>query len=92
MDQNISQNLVLAQWNAAAKQFQDDQKQSEFAEVNKAVVRERFPKDRVNRKNVLDLGCGYGYYTNYFHNSGAYVIGCDGSTEMLVFYQVRNKQ
>lgn len=76
-------NPVIEQWNAAAERFQYDQEQSEFAKVNKAVVRERFPKDRVNGKTVLDLGCGYGYYTNYFHESGAAVIGCDGSAEML---------
>ncbi len=74
-------NSVIAQWNAAAKSYEADQEQSEFAEVNKKVVRERFSK--LNGENVLDLGCGYGFYTNYFNLIGAQVTGCDASEAML---------
>lgn len=74
-------NPVIEQWNAAAKLFESDQEQSEFALINKEVVKERFAE--FNGEKILDLGCGYGFYTNYFDSIGAHTIGCDGSEEML---------
>jgi SAM-dependent methyltransferase len=32
---------------------------------------------------VLDVGCGYGVYTDDFRRAGAWVTGCDGSPAML---------
>lgn len=69
------------QWNKAAKRYTKDQEQSEFAESNRRVVKARF-EDLRGRK-VLDLGCGYGFYTDYFQNIGADVIGVDGSANMI---------
>lgn len=34
-------------------------------------------------KKVLDLGCGYGFYTDYFRSIGANAIGIDGSKKMI---------
>lgn len=73
---------VLAQWNSAAKTYMQDQEKSEFADVNKAVVKERFSE--LKGKRVLDLGCGYGWYTEYFRSIGADAVGCDGSQEMIL--------
>ena len=32
---------------------------------------------------LLDLGCGYGYYTHYFDEAGAHAIGVDGAEAMI---------
>ena len=67
---------LVDQWNKAAEKYTKDQEQSDFVESNKQIVKARF-KDMTGQK-VLDLGCGYGYYTDYFQNIGAEVIGIDG--------------
>lgn len=45
------------------------------------MVTERFQS--LLSKRVLDLGCGYGWYTDFFSSIGANVTGCDGSERML---------
>lgn len=45
------------------------------------IVMERFP--RLNGEKVLDLGCGYGLYTNYFKSIGGEATGIDGSEAMI---------
>ena len=72
---------TLEQWNSAAEKYAEMQEQSEYAEVNKAVVRERFKK--FSGEKLLDLGCGYGWYTDYFSSIGADARGIDGSEEMI---------
>ena len=72
---------VLKQWDNAAELFALEQEQSEFSQVNKRVVKERFIS--LQNQTLLDLGCGYGWYTNYFAETGADVTGCDGSGRML---------
>ena len=72
---------LVDQWDKAAKKYTHDQEQSDFVESNKRVVKARF-QDMSGQK-VLDLGCGYGYYTDYFQNIGADVIGVDGSANMI---------
>ena len=72
---------TLEQWNKVAKKYADDQEQSEFVESNKRVVKSRF--QNISGLKVLDLGCGYGYYTDYFQNIGAEVLGVDGSSKMI---------
>ncbi len=74
-------NETIEQWNSAAEMYAATQEESEFVHVNKKVVIERFSE--LNGKKVLDLGCGYGWYTDYFASVGADAIGCDGSTKML---------
>ena len=72
---------TVEQWNAAAKSYAEDQEKSEYAESNKKIVRERFGD--LSGCKVLDLGCGYGWYTNYFRCIGADAVGVDGSDKML---------
>lgn len=76
---------VLNQWNNAAQKYTEEQEKSEYAESNKRVVAKRFPQ--LNGERVLDLGCGYGFYTNYFKEIGANVIGVDGSEAMIKLAQ-----
>lgn len=72
---------TIQKWETAAKVYAESQEASELAESNKTVVKERF--DIMNGENVLDLGCGYGYYSSYFDSIGANVIGIDGSEKMI---------
>jgi methionine biosynthesis protein metW len=74
-------NETIEKWNRAADSYAAMQEKSEFVCVNKKVVTTRF-QNLLNKK-VLDLGCGYGWYTNFFHSIGANVTGCDGSEKML---------
>ncbi len=73
--------ITLEQWNLAASSYAENQEQSEYANVNRKTVSNRFTT--LNGQKVLDLGCGYGWYTNFFANIGADVIGCDGSNKMI---------
>ena len=72
---------ILNQWNSAALKYTEDQEHSEFAESNKRVVETRFK--HFNGEKVLDLGCGYGFFTDYFRSIGANAIGVDGSEKMI---------
>lgn len=74
-------NEVIHQWNNAAEKYVAIQKNSEYANINKNIVEKRFSK--FNDEIVLDLGCGYGYYTDYFRRIGAYSIGVDGAKRMI---------
>lgn len=78
---------VLTDWNHAAERYAEDQEQSEFVKSNKKVVESRFR--RFNGEKLLDLGCGYGCYTDYFRNIGADVIGIDGSEKMIELARVK---
>lgn len=71
----------IEQWNQAASAFTKEQEQSVFSDMNKAIVKARFLK--LSGEKVLDLGCGYGYYTDYFQSIGGDVIGVDGSPAMI---------
>lgn len=72
---------VIEQWDHAAEKYLQAQENSDFVHINKQVVCDRF-KDLANKK-VLDLGCGYGWYSDYFSSVGADVTGCDGSEKMI---------
>lgn len=72
---------IIKQWNKAASKYAEDQERSEFVESNKRVVKTRFK--HFNGEKVLDLGCGYGFFTDYFRNIGADAIGIDGSEKMI---------
>lgn len=67
---------IIQQWDHAAAAFANDQEMSEFAESNKSVIKARF--QRLNGERVLDLGCGYGWYTDFFARNGADAVGVDG--------------
>lgn len=43
----------------------------------------------LKNQTLLDLGCGYGWYTNYFTKIGANAVGCDGSNKMIEIAQSR---
>ena len=72
---------LVDQWDKAAKKYTKDQEQSDFVKSNKRIVKTRFQE--MSGRKVLDLGCGYGYYTDYFQSIGADVIGVDGSANMI---------
>lgn len=72
---------IINQWNSAASKYMEDQECSEFVEGNKRVVQTRFR--HFNGEKVLDLGCGYGFFTDYFRSIGADAIGIDGSEKMI---------
>lgn len=74
-------NNVIKQWNDAALAYAHSQEASGLTKVNKEIVYKRFKN--IGKKTVLDLGCGYGNYTDFFWKEGADVIGCDGSAKML---------
>lgn len=74
-----SDELLL--WNCAAKAYAASQDDSEFSKLNKDIVCSRFPC--FHGESVLDLGCGPGWYTEYFRSHGAHTIGCDGSEAMI---------
>ncbi len=75
------ENNIIRQWDNAAENYTLSQEQSEFVETNKKLVCNRFKN--LHNQTILDLGCGYGWYTNYFFSIGGTVIGCDGSTKMI---------
>ena len=74
-------NNTIAQWNNAALKYTEDQESSEYVEINKKVVMNRF--NHFNGEKILDLGCGYGFYTDYFRSIGANAVGIDGSEKMI---------
>ena len=72
---------TIQQWNTAAQSFADIQEHSVFAELNKTIVKQRFKK--LKGEKVLDLGCGYGWYSDYFRSIGGNVVGIDGAGAMI---------
>lgn len=74
-------NNIIEQWNKSAKKYTEHQEKSKNVDINKHLVMKRF--SRLNGDKVLDLGCGYGFFTNYFKSIGANVIGIDGSEAMI---------
>lgn len=74
-------NDLIAQWNNAAIKYTEDQEKSEYVESNKKIVMNRFA--HFNGEKILDLGCGYGFFTDYFRSIGANVVGIDASQKMI---------
>lgn len=72
---------VIEQWNNAAETYAVEQERSAFADANKAVVKSRFSE--LSGEKVLDLGCGYGSYTDYFRSIGGSATGVDGAKSMI---------
>jgi 2-polyprenyl-3-methyl-5-hydroxy-6-metoxy-1,4-benzoquinol methylase len=73
--------IVIGQWNDAAASYAEEQERSAFAEANRSIVKTRFEK--LCGEKVLDLGCGYGSYTNYFRSIGGCATGVDGASSMV---------
>ncbi|MBO4309723.1 MAG: class I SAM-dependent methyltransferase [Lachnospiraceae bacterium] len=76
----MNENFIK-QWDDAAECYAKDQEQSVYADANKRIIKERFKE--FNGEIILDLGCGYGYYTDYFNSIGACAIGTDASQKMI---------
>lgn len=74
-------NDTISQWNNAAVKYTEDQENSEYVESNKKIVMNRFK--HFNGEKILDLGCGYGFFTDYFRTIGANAVGIDGSEKMI---------
>ena len=74
-------DTIIQQWDQAAQSFTDGQECSAFAEFNKSIVKQRFQK--LNGEKVLDLGCGYGWYSDYFRRIGGNAVGIDGAGAMI---------
>lgn len=72
---------VIDQWNDAAKAFSEEQERSSFAQLNKSIVSKRFLE--LHGEKILDLGCGYGFYTDHLQSIGGDVIGIDGAQAMV---------
>ena len=72
---------IIRQWNNAAETFAKEQESSAFADANKKIIKERFKAFKGEK--ILDLGCGYGYYTDYFKSIGGNAVGIDASQAMI---------
>lgn len=72
---------IINQWDNAAVKYVEDQECSEYAESNKRIVKGRF--EHLRGEKLLDIGCGYGFYTDYFRSIGAKAVGVDGSEKMI---------
>lgn len=72
---------IISQWDNAAAKYIEEQEHSVFAESNKRIIKGRF--QQLDGKNLLDIGCGYGSYTDYFRSIGAKAVGVDGSEKMI---------
>ncbi len=74
-------NDVINGWDNAAAKYLEAQERSEYVEINKKTVKNRFKQ--LCGERLLDLGCGYGCYTDYFRTIGAHAVGIDGSEKMI---------
>lgn len=72
---------TIQQWNEAAEAYAGEQEHSAFAASNREVVKRRFPG--LHGERILDLGCGYGWYTDYFRSVGGDAVGVDGADAMI---------
>lgn len=78
---------IINQWNHAASKYTEDQERSDLVKSNKEAVMSRFT--HFSGEKILDMGCGYGLYTDYFRSIGADVMGIDGSEQMIRIAQKR---
>lgn len=72
---------IISQWNRAALKYTEGQENSEYAQSNQRVVKSRF--QHFHGEKILDMGCGNGFYSDYFRSKGAHVTGIDGSEKMI---------
>lgn len=72
---------TISQWNNAAVKYTEEQEISEYAESNKKIVISRFK--HFSGEKILDIGCGYGFFTDYFRSIGANAYGIDGSEKII---------
>lgn len=72
---------MINEWNHAANTYSNVQENSVYSLFNKEFVKS-FAGD-LSGKELLDAGCGDGWYSNYFYQQNAFVTGCDGSSGMI---------
>lgn len=71
----------MSEWDKAAAVYSKTQMDSVYSLFNREFVKSFVCDPR--GKRLLDAGCGDGYYAQHFHEQGASVIGCDGSSQMI---------
>ena len=72
---------VINQWNRAAELYSANQRTAENNITNWQMLSEIL--GNIGGKNVLDAGCGDGYFSNEMRKMGAIVSACDGSKKLL---------
>ncbi len=72
---------TIRYWEEAAEKYCSVQESSDFSAQNRRLVEDRFAE--IGAMSVLDAGCGYGRYTDWFAKQGAKVTGCDGAAAMI---------
>jgi len=80
----------MSQYDAIAKQYADV-RSIDFYKVYEATVLSRI--GHVQGKTVLDLACGYGYYSRLLKRIGASkVLGVDNSHEMITLAKIQEEK
>ncbi len=82
------ESLNLKQWDKASSTYKEDQEHSFNSMLNREFIHAQ--NFNLKSKKVLDAGCGFGDYTNYFVSLGALVDACDGSEEMIKLCKEKN--
>lgn len=72
---------MINEWDHAANTYSNLQESSVYSLFNKQFV--KFFVGDLRGKELLDAGCGDGWYSNCFYQQNALVTGCDGSSGMI---------
>jgi len=77
--------LSIETWNEIASTYSDWIKESEIGKVLYNTLQKAFfnSLDDLNKKTVLDLGCGDGSLSKIFYKQNANVFAIDGSSKMI---------
>jgi 2-polyprenyl-3-methyl-5-hydroxy-6-metoxy-1,4-benzoquinol methylase len=78
--------LDIADWNRIAEQYStndgyEDPTQNPMYRQLEAVLWESLGD--LQGRNVLDLGCGHGWFSEIMHTAGARVLGIDGAERLI---------
>lgn len=72
---------VIEQWNKAALQYAEEQRTAPNNLTNWQIIKDII--GNIDGKNILDAGCGDGFFSNELKSMGANVKACDGSLEFI---------
>ncbi len=72
---------VIDQWNKAALQYAEAQRTAPNNLTNWQIIKDII--GNIADKNVLDAGCGDGFFSNELSLMGANVKACDGAKELV---------
>lgn len=83
-------SLDIADWNRIAEQYStnggyEDPTENPMYRQLAAVLWESLGD--LHGRNVLDLGCGHGWFSHMLHNAGAQVLGIDGAAQLIAYAQ-----